>query len=473
MKTARRVAWGTSVLLGVLLLPAGLAAALTRADAGTAGTAAPAVSAPAVSAQAVGPMPRIAAPRTKARGTLVESSTGRAFRPRGVNYVRLAEAPSGWFHSTFEPGLYDAARSERTLAQLQHDGYTLTRVFIDGGSIPDAQAGRPHGLGHGVGDRSPGQAPYLDNVADFMRRAANHRVYVLPVLGIFPQNEYYYDLVGKVDSTALNIDSTNLLYMHDGHIKAKEAYVRMFLTAIRDRLGVALMSTMLGLQLDNEATWQTDARPFSRHSGTVKPANGIVYNMSKPADRQQAADASIVEYANRLTAVVRSVDPQLLTTIGMFTHRIVGRSGPDGMAHFCQNDCGHPDLWRYPVRPAVLSAYSDLDFLDLHVYPRLPYGTAYSLDDDLASSEWSAVKGIVLMGETGAYREAYDGSVTRAAYAMRDQQIATCTRGFSGWLFWTWDTAENADQRRFFSVAEAGGAINGQLAPIVRPDPCR
>lgn len=465
MRTGRRTAFGISVL-GLLVLSTGVAAAQTVSGSAGSGPAQIVQAAPA-------PLPRIAAPRTKGRGTLVESSTGKAFRPRGFNYARLAESSSGWFHSTFEPGLYDAARAERTLGQLQHDGYTLVRVFIDSGSIPDAKAGHAHGLGRGVGDRSVGYGPYLDNVADFMRRAAIHRVYVLPVLGIFPQNEYYYGLVGSVDSAQLNIESVNLMYMHEGHVKAKETYVREFVTAIRDRLGSGLMSTLLGLQFDNEATWRTDLRPFSRHTGTVRPANGIVYDMSKPADRQQAADASIVEYANRMTAAARAVDPQLLTTIGMFTHRAVDRDGPDGMQHSCSADCGHPDLWRYPVRPAVLTAYSRLDFLDLHVYPRLPYSKTYSLLDDLASSEWDDVQGIVLMGETGAYRDSFDGSVTQAANAMREHQVDSCRQGFSGWLFWTWDTSENDDQRRFFSASESGGAINGQLAPIVRPDPCR
>jgi hypothetical protein len=465
MRIGRRVACGISAF-GLVVLSSGIAAAQTVT--GSAGSAATRMA-----QAAPGPLPRIAAPRTQGRGTLAEATTGRAFRPRGFNYTRLAEAPSGWFHATFEPGLYDAARAERTLAQLQHDGYTVVRVFIDSGSVPDAQAGRPHGLGHGVGDHGVGSGPYLDNVADFVLRAAAHRVYVLPVLGIFPQNEYYYGLVGNVDSARLNIESANLMYMHDGHIRAKETYVREFLTAIRSRLGSALMSTLLGLQFDNEATWRTDLRPFSRYAGTVTPANGVVYDMSKPADRQQAADASIVEYANRLTATARAVDPQLLTTMGMFTHRIVGRSGPDGMRHHCQANCGDPDTWRYPARPAVLSTHSHLDFLDLHVYPRLPYGTAYSLDEDLASSEWSAVKGIVLMGETGAYRDSFGGSVTEAAYAMRNHQVETCRRGFAGWLFWTWDTDDNDDQRRFFTASEAGGAINGQLAPVVRPDPCR
>jgi len=77
------------------------------------------------------------------------------------------------------------------------------------------------------------------------------------------------------------------------------------------------------------------------------------------------------------------------------------------------------------------------------------------------------------MGEFGAYRPAWNQDITTAAYGMRDLQVASCSRGFSGWVFWTWDTEEDAIQRLFFSMSYDRGAINGVLAPIVRPDPCR
>ncbi len=56
---------------------------------------------------------------------------------------------------------------------------------------------------------------------------------------------------------------------------------------------------------------------------------------------------------------------------------------------------------------------------------------------------------------------------------MRDAQIATCKLGAQGWLYWTWDTHEQlANQELFFHLSDSNGAINGQLAPVARPDPC-
>ena len=44
----------------------------------------------------------------------------------------------------------------------------------------DAVRRPPHGLGRGDADHSPANAAHLDNVADFVRKAALHGIHVLP-----------------------------------------------------------------------------------------------------------------------------------------------------------------------------------------------------------------------------------------------------------------------------------------------------
>lgn len=100
---------------------------------------------------------------------------GAKFTPRGNNYVRLTDDGLGEgkkYHSNFEPGSYDADRSEAALAAMSRDGYNTVRVFIDPGDSLANKAGRPHGLGHGDDDDSVGQSAYFDNVADFVTKAA-------------------------------------------------------------------------------------------------------------------------------------------------------------------------------------------------------------------------------------------------------------------------------------------------------------
>jgi hypothetical protein len=59
---------------------------------------------------------------------------------------------------------------------------------------------------------------------------------------------------------------------------------------------------------------------------------------------------------------------------------------------------------------------------------------------------------------------------------MKNLQVAYCPLGAHGCLFWMWDTDTTTslpNQSRFCSLADSKGSINGQLAPVARPNPCR
>jgi hypothetical protein len=450
-------------LLAVGLLPMALSMC-------TIGSPAP-PTAPATPASVVRvprPLPRITAPPQtgEARGNLV-TNTGQPFTPRGTNYIRLTQLQhrDASYVSTFEPGRYDPNRVEAALAQMQHDRYNVVRTFVDMGYETDTEHGEPHGLGRGPNDQSTGYDPYYDNVADFVRRATAHRIYVLPSIDAYPHNAYYRRIIA--DSPTANVAGWNAVYMHRGAVNAKRAYARNFVKEMRERLGTRLLTTFLAIQLDNEATIDASQAPFNQWSGSVVGPDGLTYDMADRASRQQAADASMVVYANQAIDAIHEVDPDMMVTMGLFTYRAVGKT-PDGFSRYCSGNC--PGDYRYPGRPSSLSHWSRLSFLDIHVYP---WNNGWTLDADLASSEWAHVRGPVVMGEFGAYRPAWNDNITSAAYGMRDLQVASCPRGFSGWIYWTWDTDEDPVQRQFFTTTYNRGAVNGVLAPIVRPDPCR
>lgn len=420
---------------------------------------------------------RSVTPAGQQYGHLEEVGTGKRFTPRGANYVRLTEAglPAA-YQSTFEPGRYTGAEVERMLAALARDGYNTVRVFIDQGNFRDSDTlGRPHGIGRGSAYDEPYHAPYLDNVADFVRRATTHRVRVMFSLDLYPQNAYYKRIVGPVNPKALNIDGRNLVYLYDGMARAKEAYLKNFVTGLKERVGAEGLATVLAYETDNEAHVVGDKAPYHRKSGTVRTLDGLTYDMSDPTQRQQSADANFVAYANRMVDAVHSVDPDALVTMGMFTYGAVYKPRPQGMPTYCDTNCQPGVDYRYPARPRSLSHWSRLAFLDVHIYPADKPGInqPYTLARNLETIEWSHVKGTVIIGEYGATKARYQNNIRTAAYAMRDMQIESCRKGFSGWLFWTHDTADTATQRLFYHLGDGGGAINGQLAPIVRPDPCR
>lgn len=417
------------------------------------------------------PLPRLKAVSNVGApgGYLAYSATGWPFVPRGSNYVRLAEHDGIHpYHATFEPGRYEAAKANLALESMARDGYNAVRVFIDSGSVPDADKGHPHGLGRGAQHNEPLYGPYMDNVAGFVRIATRHKIRVMFSLDHIGQSIYYYRMIGPWDSGEVPIEGRNIEYLNGEYLKAKSAYLRNFVTGLRDRVGSSLLSTVLAYQLDNEAFLTGDTGPFNRSSGRVRTANGRTYDMAAPEDRQRAQDENLAAYANQMVDAIHSVDPGALVTMGTFTYGAVGKPGPAGLP------AGSPGDQRFPVRPRNLMNSSKLSFLDLHLYPVDQPGlnAPYELRRDLETIEWEkGIRGPVIVGEFGAFKWMYN-DLASAAYGMRDLQRQTCALGMRGWLFWTFDTHETEDQRRLFHLTDEGGMINGQLAPIVRPNPC-
>ncbi|EWM16285.1 hypothetical protein [Kutzneria sp. 744] len=407
--------------------------------------------------------------RIRSDGTrLYDTTTNATFTPRGANYIRLADDGHGVFHSTFEPGRYSPTDAQRMLNQLSHDGYNTVRVFVDAGTW---------NFDHGLDTDPSPDAPwlnkaYVDNLAAFIDAAAADHVYVLPTFEYAPMNRHYADIAGGTRNP--NVGGTNSWYLDRGMIAAKKAYLTNIAAALEDELGVN-RTDILSYEIDNEVFWQTDQAPFATMSGTVVGVDGITYDMSAPADRQQAADASLVWYVNQAVQGVHAADPDALVSIGMFTNNAVGRTGFDGL----MADPNTRPL--SPGNPVAIAHWSAIDFIDMHTYP---WGAGYTPAGDLASSDLGrpGVEPMAkpyLVGELGARKDVYGNDITSAALDLRDRQIQTChiDRGAQGWLLWTYDTdqvnPDLAGQGDYYSLTDSGGAINGQLAPIVRPDPCR
>jgi hypothetical protein len=415
--------------------------------------------------------------RIRANGSvLYDSVTGTEFKPRGANYVRLATQPGGnAYHSVFEPGRYQPGEVEGMLASLQRDGYNTVRVFIDSG---DADVG--HGLAAGAVVNGLNQQ-YLDNVRDFVARAIPHHIYVLPTMDLFPVNQYYRGIVARTNGGRDPVaDGVNRYYMDRGHVVAKRAFMQAFTDAMSARLG-PYRTGILAYQTDNEAFWDTSARPFDRLSGRFTVIDGPTREMSLFPERRKAAQESMRVYVNNAVAGVHGVDPDALVTIGFGTNFIFGRGGFDGFRKYCQripdNDtCGSEKLYRHPGEPADIANNSAIDFVDVHIYPRY---SGYSVATDLLSSEVQWAQKPFILGELGADSRSYP-SLGAAAVDMQRRQVESCGfgNGAKGWLFFTFDTdIVNPGiefMELFYSLQSPRyqGTINGRLAPVVRPNPC-
>lgn len=85
----------------------------------------------------------------------------------------------------------------------------------------------------------------------------------------------------------------------------------------------------------------------------------------------------------------------------------------------------------------------------------------------------------VVMGEFGC-NYLWHKTPGECAPSVRQLQISSCARGFSSWLFWTYDSTEQkvepADGDNWWFTlynGTAATAINSVLRPASNPDPCK
>jgi hypothetical protein len=368
-----------------------------------------------------------------------DRETDSTFVPRGSNYIRLAslDTTSGksfTYHSTFNVGLYDAERAETALTRMQADGYNTVRVFL----TPSCPSGC---LGDPTGRLSP---EYVANLADFLRRAKSHGIYVIITTDSEPDTPYYLDI--KDSTWSADFGGTNSEYLLLGGIMVGQQFWSDLVLALIAQ--EAPLDAILAYAIRNEFFFDTSAEPLNWSYGSVTTASGTTYDMALEDDKQHMMDEGVVLYIDRIRAAILQVDPTALVTIGFFP--------PD-----------RPNVWNSAPRrirtyPALWN--SSADFIDLHPYPG-----GYDLGKLVENFEMQdfAAKP-VLMGELGAARSSY-ASAAGASLALHDWQVDSCNYGFDGWLLWTWDSTEQAD---FYNGLDDGGLINQSLAPINRPDPC-
>jgi hypothetical protein len=367
-------------------------------------------------------------------------ATGETLRPRGNNYIRLATQTdfgnnTTTYHSTFNSGLYDAARAEVALSAMQSSGYTVVRVFLNNcchGSMVD--------------DAGALSSTYLDNLSDFLGRANNHGLSViltldwLPPLGPYAVNCPQYPA----------FDGVNFLNLCGGGVDANVHFHRAYVQALVDR--GAPLEAIFAYELRNEYYNDSNFAPLNWTSGTIATANGQTYDMADAGSRQQMMDDGLVYSTNLIGAAIRELDPTALVTVGFFWPQAPNPSRPG-------------DSRVIEVYPAFASTTAD--FVDLHPYPVVAGLTLPQLVENFGFTPYLDIHP-VLMGENGAFVFAY-ATAADAAAALKQWQASSCDYHFNGWLLWTWDTDE---QPELWNGLSQGGAIDQALAPRLRPDPC-
>lgn len=369
-------------------------------------------------------------------GKFFNRATGSTFVPRGMNYIRLAQqtkldGSSTFGHALFDPGKYDSARVASDLQKMHADGYNVIRVFLS----PDTMGTANGGL----------SSAYMKNIADLLNHAKQNQIYVMFTLDWIPGGKYGSILSADCCSTFALMNAN---FLPSAGLKANQVFYQDFIRGLLDL--DAPTEYIFSYQLRNEMFYDTDQPPLSFSSGMVKTANGISYDMSKPTDKDLMVKQNLVYWLDEMRASILEVDPSALVSVGFF-HPQKPNPARIGDARLAVTE---PAIWR-----------STIDFVDLHAYPGFELNLKQHVEN-------YGVNGMeekpIIMGEFGGEISRF-ASIQAAAQAFINWQVESCTYGFDGWIFWTWDLTEQPD---FFNALMNDGAVNGVLAPVTRPDPC-
>jgi len=376
---------------------------------------------------------------------LYDRARGNTFTARGNNYIRLATQTdfggnTTFYHSTFNVGLYDAARTESALALMQSRAFNTVRVFLNGccvGSIGDPAGGL--------------SAAYMANVADFLSRAQKHGIYVIFTEDWLPSTGGYDVTCSTPPPSAPQIQDVNAFNLCDGGIAAAQRFHRDFVQSLIAQQ--APIGAILAYELRNEYYYDSAYGPLNATSGLVTTANGLTYDMSDAASRQKMMDDGLIYLTNQLRAAIVAVDPTALVTVGFFWPQ-------------APNPTRIGDTRVISVYPAIADSTADL--VDIHGYPIPGDLTIDQLMQNYGLVGLQQAKPVV-MGEFGAFQNSY-ALIGDAAAALKAWQIGGCPYHLKGWLLWTWDTAEQSPG--LWTDQSGDGSIDLALAPAARPDPC-
>ena len=408
-------------------------AAISQADVTKSATATVTVFAPQ----------RLGVRMVNGRGEFFDHATGTSFVPRGNDYALLDVFPSvrpndtTYYHSTFNPGRYDASGAEAALTQMQSLGYNTAKVWLN---IWGA-------AGESIGDPAGGlSAAYMANLADFLERARSHDIFVTITSDGIARLGGYVDLFDPTCNFAQVVNPSSVLtpcdngeFLTANGIKAEQ---RFWSDLIRDLAQQhAPMDVIFGYEIREEFDFPQDYPPFDSTSGTFTAANGQTYDLSSVTSRQQLMNDGIAYWAYQTRNAIQQIAPNALVAVGFW-----GLHTP-----------GHP--------PFSAIAGSTADFIDFHPFPDgvnllSTFVTAWGMNGFGPKP--------VVMGEIFADKTDF-ATIALAAAALKTWQIDSCNYGFQGWLLWTWNETPRDGG---WTAVSGNGEVNQALAPQYRANPC-
>ncbi len=387
-------------------------------------------------------MHRIATHRIYGIAGFYDQQTSQSFVSRGVNYFILVPVSDHYENRLFGVGVYDHNRTLRDFTALSKAGYNTLRIILDGCTSGDGCIGLENGQGL--------NPAYLDNIVDLMKLAKETSMFLLLASENLPELGGYSANASQGSDQAF-APGRNAEYLTNSGIQAAQQYWTEILTGLIAR--DAPFDIVIGWELQGEQYYMFDQPPFSLEQGKVTSANGKTYDMSDSAQKHALAVDGIRYYIDQVKGTILTHDPTALVTMGFFA--------PD-----------EPNPWREEderyVDTASLLEDSNLDFYDFHAYP----GAGLSMEELAQNFGLGGhVSRPVLMGESGAYTWTYP-EISEGAIAVQDWIAASCSHGFSGWLYYGYYPVPAGLWDATWGFVDEKNTILKALSPNTQPDAC-
>ncbi len=373
------------------------------------------------------PIPRIQLAEKHGKKVFVKGNTGELFVPRGFNHVVLEHRTSGW-HALFNTNVYNPQEIETVLEKIAECGGNVIRVWAWGTQNEHGFLSNKEGIILNV--------EYMNNFIDFLRKATQYHIYVIPILDEFPKygnfEKTLSTLHSQSDKDDPQVTGYNRQFFWQSLITAKAIAIKHFIQYIKDT-DPSLLSTVLAWSIQNEVFVKNTEGPFSSSSSVeITLPNGKKMNVSTKEERQSVYDEVVLHWANELTKAVKSVDPHTLVTAGMWTSDSAGRKPISGLLPDGKDN-------RFPPRPSILGGDACLlDFIDIHIYP---WDNTSRVNTEC--HEHGMVKKPVIVGEYGVFQNV---SVDQAKTMFVEFLHQAYMLGYIGDLYWVWDLTAIPEQ---------------------------
>ncbi|GGA66880.1 hypothetical protein GCM10011369_05590 [Neiella marina] len=289
---------------------------------------------------------------------------------------------------------------------LERYGYNTVRTLLNPFSIVDS-----------LGNLNSGS---MDNIADFLERAEMHGIGIIFTIQWAPLN-VFPETISEPDDLA---EAQNAHYLFSSGYVRESHFWKEFIRALK--LRSAPMDAIFAYGIRNEIHFDVTASPLNQTITPVVCCNGTSYDLSVSGNMQKLIDDSFTAWSSAVRTAILAEEPEALVTAGFYLIYP-----------------GSPGI-RMPSMDAIFS--SELDFIDLHMYPDLDPQVTVDSVAKFFTLDQNRFKP-VLMGEFGFMDNDNRSLDTLGSELLTWKNHMMSYYEVDGWILWTWDNGEGLSKQ--------------------------